>query len=730
MSLLWRTLLLFLMFTCFTLPNFAQSVDSVRRIEQVEIEASVEATGFSTILNPSNRYISTTSNSIESLLKVLPGVQSANELSSQYSVRGGSFDENLVYINGIELYRPLLIRNAQQEGLSIINPYLTERIEFSTGGFGAEFGDKISSVLNIHYKKPKKNGGMVEVSFLGGQIGADLCSADGKYSSSTGIRYRNNKYLLNTLQERGTYNPNFIDLQNNVNLQISPHLQLNLVTMVSSNNYYFEPQTRQTSFGTLNRPIEFLVYFEGAERDNYAQWLQGAGLLWKTDQKWDIKFTAVAQGIYEIEKYDILSQYFISEFNDLDSKRDETKNNFAVGSNYDYARNRLTTHVYSFDISAVWQHHKQGSLKIGAKTQLHTVRDNNQSYRYLDSAGYFIPAPSSSLALEYHSQGSHNLLSQSYSLFVEERYLHRFTAVSVRLNAGIRLTHTVNNGEWLLSPRVSLLFYPKNTPALQYYISGGLYQQPPFYKELRYANGDINPRLKSQKSTHSIFGISYSLPSATIPLRISAEGYYKYLWDMVPYTQENVKLNYAAENLTKGHLYGIDLKFNAALAKNSGDSWLGISLMQGRQKMMNNEPSVYFPMATDQLFSVSAYIADEISYFPRFQFHTLLSYGTGLPSFPPHRQQYTNHFRAKAYKRVDVGLSYVFFDHRHHSPRIKYFKSLKLSLDILNLFDFNNIASYSWVRALAQVPGQSVEFVAVPNYLTGRRFNINLICTF
>ncbi len=706
-----------------------QAQDSITNIGAAEVSTSRTQTGFSNFSNSVTQRFSTTLSGIESLLKVLPGVQSGNEFSSQYSVRGGSFDENLVYINGIELYRPLLIRNAQQEGLSIVNAQLTERIEFSTGGFGVEFGDKLSSVLNIHYKEPQKNTAIVEVNFLGAQIAADFCSADRKFSSTTGVRYRNNNYLLNTLQERGSYSPNYIDLQNNINLQLTPYLKLNLVTILSFNNYYFQPTDRETSFGTVNRPITFRVYFEGDEKDNYTQWLQGVRLLWKPLSDWSIESTVAVQGIYEKERYDILSQYFFKDADGMTTKPGITETNYAVGGLYDYARNQLNTHIYSADVNAIWQHHKYGSLKIGAKVQVHTVQDQNQSYRYLDSAGFFIPPPSpTELTVDYYRSGQHQFLSQSYTLFAEERYYHQFSNLSIRFNGGLRFTYTPNNNEFLISPRLSLLFFPHQYKQLQYYISGGMYQQPPFYKELRYDNGNINQRLRSQKSTHAIVGVSYSLNNVHIPLRLSAEGYYKYLWDLVPYSQENVRLTYAAENITKGYIYGIDMKLNALLVE-SGESWISLSLMQARQKMTDNT-SGYFPMTNDQLLSASAYIADEIPYFSRLQFQMLLSYGTGLPTHVSYESGYDKTFRSPGYKRIDIGLSYIFFDASRPVKWIKYIESLKISVDVLNLFKFDNVASYTWLRTLSQIDIQGSQYAAVPNYLTGRRINFNITCKF
>lgn len=652
---------------------------------------------------------SASGNAVEEMVQTQAGVSTHSELSSQYNVRGGTFDENSVYINNIEVYRPFLVRSGQQEGLSIINPDMVQSVGFSTGGFEAKYGDKMSSALDITYKRPKRTEASLTASLLGAS--AYLGIASKKFTWTNGVRYKTNRYLLGSLQTKGEYKPSFLDYQTYLSWQPSKRWQIDFIGNISDNHYNFQPEDRETNFGTLQNVKKFRVYFDGQEKDLFRTYFGSLSITRHLSPRTDVSLLASAFSTREQERYDIQGQYWLTQT--------ETSENLGVGTYMQHSRDYLNANVKSLKLML---QHRMGKHKIegGVTYKVEQVKENSAEYEYRDSAGYNVPHTGRDLRMIYALRAKNELNAKRTEAYLQDTWNFQ-TRDSVptlfTLNYGVRFAHWSFNGESIVSPRASLTITPGWNRNLSFRIAGGLYYQAPFYKELRdtsVVNGityaTLNERIRSQRSIHALASMSYRFEMMGRPFKFTAEAYYKALSRLVPYSVDNVKVTYYGDQQATGHATGLDLKLFGEFVPGT-DSWLTLSVMNTRMRL--NGKSI--PLPTDQRYALNLYFTD---YFPgttRWRMSLKLAYADGLPFAAPHQELENNSFRAPAYKRADIGMSYrlIGSDNRRNSV----FKNVWLGLDCLNLFGINNVNSYYWVT---DISGQQY---AVPNFLTGRQIN-------
>ena len=648
---------------------------------------------------------STTGNAVEELIQQQAGVSSHNELSSQYNVRGGSFDENSVYINQVEVYRPLLISSGQQEGLSVINPNMVEKIGFSTGGFESKYGDKMSSVLDITYRRIKGFEANATASLLGasGFVGY----GNSKFSMSHGVRYKTNRYLLGSLETTGEYNPKFIDYQTYINYTPNKRWNIDFIGNVSDNHYNFEPKNRETSFGTLADVKSFKVYFDGQEKDRFSTLFGALGITRNIKDSTSIKFLTSAFHTKESERYDIAGQYWLDDT--------QTQESLGIGTYMEHARNYLTADVISFKLIGRHQT-KRHDIEAGISFKTEHIKEQSREYEMRDSSGYSVPHSADRLDLIYTLSAKNDIRSSRIEAYLQDTYRWSKGNNYFTLNYGIRMANWSYNKETTISPRASLAIVPAFNNDVTIRLAAGLYYQAPFYKEMRdtiTANGVttavLNDKIKSQQSIHFIAAADYRFKMLNRPFKFSAEAYYKALNNLIPYNVQNMKITYYGENLTKGYATGIDLKLYGEFVPGT-DSWLTFSLMSTRQKF-NGE---WIPLPTDQRWAVNLHFTD---YFPgtdRWKMTLKLAFADGLPFGAPHRGLEQQQYRAPAYKRADIGMSYCAL------RNAKGIKGLWLGLDCLNLFGISNVNSYYWVTDVTNTQW------AVPNFLTGRQINAKI----
>lgn len=664
--------------------------------------------------------------SIESLVVTFAGVSSNNELSSQYSVRGGSYDENIVYVNGIEVFRPLLIRSGQQEGLSFINPDLTESVNFAAGGFEASYGDKMSSVLDITYKKPKMLEGSASVSLLGAN--AYVGSSVGKFTQVTGIRYKTGRSLLKTMDTDAEYDPNFVDVQTYMTYKLAPKWEINFLGNLANNSYKFTPYSRETSFGTTESVTNFKVYFDGKERDNFQTLFGALTLKHNPNDKTELGLQASAFKSKEEESYDIGGEYWLNEGGS--SSDDGGLAGRSIGIYHEHARNRLNSNVMNvghYGISRL----KNNTLKWGATLQFEKISDKISEWEKRDSAGYSLPQTGTSVELISNLFSNNKIQSARASAYMQDAFKFRTKQGMFTLVGGIRGSYWSYNKEFIFSPRASLGFIPNFDQNLTFRLATGLYYQSPFYKELRTTIKDVNGNdnvalndsLKSQRSIHFILGGDYTFRASGRNFKLSTELYYKKLDNLIPYTVDNVKIRYYGDNCAKGYAMGMDVKFFGEFVPGT-DSWISFSLMKAEQSIRGSE---YVPMPNSQGYNVSLFFQD---YFPGYKRVKLNLKGVlsgGLPLTPPRQGYEDGYFRTSSYKRVDIGLSYQLAGGTDAIMDRGFFRHLKniwFGLDVFNIFDIKNINSYYWITR-----ADNTQF-AVPNYLTGRQINARLIVDF
>lgn len=655
---------------------------------------------------------STTGNAVEELIQGQAGVSTHNELSSQYNVRGGSFDENSVYINNIEIYRPLLVRSGQQEGLSIINPDMVEKIGFSTGGFEAKYGDKMSSALDITYRFPKKLEASATASLLGAS--AYVGYGNKKFSISNGIRYKTTQYLLGTMDTKGEYRPNFIDYQAFLNYTPNDRWRISFLGNISDNHYNFYPEDRETSFGTMEDVKSFRVYFDGQEKDVFRTYFGSLDITRNFGKNTSLSLIASAFHTKEQETYDIQGQYWLTQT--------ETSENLGVGTYFQHARNYMKANVQSVKLLLKTKT-KKHTIETALTFKSERIKENSVEYEMRDSSGYSIPHTGESLHMIYSMRARNTLKANRIEAYAQDTY--RFTSPGEHtlftLNYGVRLSHWSFNGETTVSPRLSLGVIPAFNHNVTMRFATGLYYQAPFYKEIRdttaidgvtYAT--LNKKTKSQRSIHFIAGMDYRFKMSNRPYKFTAEAYYKALSDLVPYSVNNVKVVYYGNNECSGHAAGLDMKLYGEFVPGY-DSWISLSLMDTNMKLNGKN----IPLPTDQRYAVSLYFTD---YFPgteRWRMFLKLAYADGLPFSAPHQELESNVFRAPAYKRADIGLNYRLVNNENRQNG-RFFKNVWLGLECLNLFGINNVNSYYWITDVTN------QQYAVPNYLTGRQINFRV----
>ncbi len=659
---------------------------------------------------------SASGNSIEDLIKSQAGVSSHNELSSQYNVRGGNFDENSVYVNGIEIYRPLLIRAGQQEGLSFINPDMVGAIAFSTGGFEAKYGDKMSSVLDITYRKPRKFESTVSASMLGASAYAGW--GNSRISISNSLRYKSNQYLLGTLDTKGEYAPEFIDYQAYVDWKITDKLNLSLIGNVSRNEYKFTPSDRTTSFGTLEDVKQFKVYFGGWENDLFRTMFGAASLSYTPNEYHQLTLQTSAFHTQEEETYDILGEYWLDEIN--------TEQTMGVGSYMEHARNRLEADVQTVSLSGK---HFLGAhdLRWGIEWKGEKFNDNQREWELRDSLGYNVPTTPEGLRPVYNLLSRTSCSSNHISVYIQDTYKFSSSLGVVSVNAGVRTSYWDWNNEVIISPRASIGLIPEFNKDLTFRFAAGIYYQTPFYKEMRdtttvegITTVMLNKDIKSQRSIHFVLGCDYSFRLFDRPFKFTAEAYYKKLDNLIPYNIDNVRIVYYGENCSKGYATGLDMKLFGEFVPGT-DSWFTLSLMDTKEKIRDGE---WIPRPTDQSFSASLCFTDFFPGTDRWKMSLQGTYADGLPFGPPHTGREKHIFNAPAYRRVDIGMSYRLLNNEENTYRTgirRYLRNVWLGIDAFNLLDINNVNSYYWVRDINN------NNYAVPNYLTGRQINFRIL---
>ena len=681
------------------------------------------------------------SGNLEAILGTMPGVSSRSELSSQYSVRGGNFDENLVYVNQIEIHRPFLIRSGQQEGLSFINPDMVSSIKFSAGGFEALYGDKMSSVLDITYRRPVRFGGSASISLLGGSLQLEGVSKNRRLTHISGFRYKTTQYLLSSLETQGEYNPNFYDFQTLLTYKLAPRWEISFLGNIALNRYQFMPETRNTDFGTFQNPLNLRIYYEGQEQDRFDSYTGALTLQFAPNDNLSLKFIGSSYYSMEQEHYDILGEYLINELdNRLDSDTyGDSILNIGIGGQLNHARNDLNAFVYSGAHMGTLIR-DNNTLRWGIKWQQERIRDKISEWEMIDSVGYSVPYTGQDITLFNSYKWNHRLFSNRITSFVQHTNTFEHQDIQFFLSAGLRASYWDLNKQFLLSPRVTFSVKPNWERDLIFRFATGFYFQPPFYKELRYPDGTLNPDLKAQKSIHFVLGGDYVFTAWGREFKFTTEIYYKHLDQLVPYKLDNVRIEYAGENLARGYAVGLDMKIHGEFVPGAA-SWASLSLMKTEENIDGDfyrtplgnlvEPG-YYPRPTDQRVMVGIFFRDYLPSLPDYKVLLNLIYGSGLPFSPPNIPRYDLHFRMPSYKRVDIGFAKVLKKEASNlkdGNPFRHFRSIWISAEVFNLLGVRNVISYTWIKTVSNqdnVPGA----FAVPNYLTGRRFNVKLTARF
>ena len=694
--------------------DFQKQTSTVQKIDMDDYRLAADASG----------------GSVESLISTMAGVASGNEMSSQYNVRGGSYDENLVYINGTEIYRPQLVTSGQQEGLSVINPAMVGAIGFSAGGFSPKYGDKMSSVLDITYREPEALEGSVSASLMGASVA--IGSSSRRFTQLHGVRYKSNSSLLSSTDDKGEYDPRFFDYQTNMTLRLSEKFKINFLGNISINNYKFVPASRTTNFGTSTDAKQFKVYFDGQEKDRFETWFGALNLTWSPSKAASYGLTASGFLTNEFVSYDISGEYWLDQ---AGTSGDATGGGaiggeLGVGRYMEHARNRLKAQVMTVGLrgaNGLGGHNIEYGINLNAEK----IRDRSREWELRDSAGYSLPFDPDALKLIYNLDSHHDISSTRIGAYVMDTWRINTSGGYLNLSGGLRLSYWSFNKEFLASPRISAAFVPDAAPRWSFRLATGLYYQQPFFKEYRMTVADgqgnniiaINDKIKSQRSFQIIGGADFTFRSWNRPFKLTAEAYYKALSNLIPYEVDNLKLTYAGRNLTSGFATGIDFKLFGQFVPGS-DSWISFSLMKS-QETLNG---VKVPRPSDRRYALALYFTDYFPKFPRLKFSLRGILNDGLPTTAPRRTRDEGYFRAPAYKRVDIGLSYGLLtpeDHeKHPTGLLSHLKSVWLGVDVFNLLDISNVSSYYWVTDVNNIQ------YAVPNYLTRRQINVRLSVDF
>jgi hypothetical protein len=705
-----------------------------RTLQQVEVKGTRITNHHSQRIDPIHvrALPSAAGPGIEGLVRSQMGVSSSNELSSQYRVRGGNFDENLVYVNGQEVYRPFLMHSGQQEGLSFVNPDLVEEVEFSAGGFSASYGDKMSSVLDITYKKPTQTAGSLSAGMLGANGHLEGAAFNQKLTWITGARYKTNRYLLGSLDEKGDYRPNFTDVQAYLTYQLSPRISFELLGYYSLNSYEFAPEDRETTFGTIKEIKKLNVYFEGKEADRFQTGYTSFSSNFKITDKQRYKLTFTAFRTFEEESYDIAGAYWLQEVENPFSEN--TDNDVAppdVGEYLQHARNDLLGIVNAVDLEGRHQS-SMGQTSWGLQYRHEAFKDNISEWEMIDSSGYSIPYSGERIELASLKKANNDLSNHRLSGYIKNQFSYYLPKGQLLVDAGIRASHFSYNNEGTISPRILISYLPGGEKNYRIRLSGGYYFQPPFFKEMRRPDGTLNQAIKAQNSIHVVGGYDLYFQKMDRPFKFTTEVYYKAMDQLIPYQVDNVRIVYSGENEARGYAAGIDFKINGELVPGE-ESWVTLSLMKTEENLSGDqwinpekagEPG-YIPRPSDQRVNFSMFFQDHLPKHPDFKAHLSFFYGSGLPFGPPRSERYLATNRMPAYRRVDIGFSYDLLRSSSSQKRnILDLKNLWLGLEIFNLPNISNTISYYWVSDIFN------RQYAVPNYLTSRRINLKLTAKF
>lgn len=682
---------------------------------------------------------------IENIIKTLPGVNSNNELSTQYAVRGGNYDENLVYVNEIEVYRPFLIRSGQQEGLSFTNTDLVQNVDFSAGGFQAKYGDKLSSVLDITYRKPTHFGAAAEASLLGGSLAVDLVSKDQKWTAITGVRYRDNSLLVNSQETKTNFRPTFADVQSNVIYNASTKWEWSFLGNISQNKYNYEPLTRQTNFGTISEPIALQVYYEGQEKDKYETYFGAIKSTFKATESFSLKLIASAYHTIEQEYFDIYAGYFLGEVDSnigSDTFGDVTFSR-AIGTQLNHARNNLDALIVNAELKG-FHDLKAGESQVewGFKYSREDIRDRVVEWEVIDSAGFSINPPISGLPgndqpynphvgplVPYKNVRATNWVTiDRFSGYAQWSKKGKLGGSDIWMNAGVRAHSWLVSGgdkegknQITVSPRAQLALKPNWEKDMVFRISGGLYHQPPSYRELRDADGRVQPGVKAQQSVHIVLSNDYSFKMWDRPFKMISEAYYKSLTDVNPYTLDNVRIRYAANNNAIAYAQGLDLRLNGEFVPGT-ESWISFGYLKTEENIENKG---FIARPTDQRLKFGILFQDYMPTIPSVKVYLNLVYNTGLPGgSPSYADPYLYQLRLRDYRRADIGFSYVLTENNKDRPDthwLKKFKEMAVGLEIFNLFNNQNAITNTWVRDV-----YTKNQYGIPNYMTTRVFNVKL----
>jgi hypothetical protein len=725
---------------------------TVANIDQVVIEDRDTRSKTLTRIDPKTiNVLPSAAGGVEAILKTLPGVSSNNELSNQYNVRGGNFDENLVYVNDIEIYRPLLIRSGQQEGLSFINPDMVSSILFSAGGFEARYGDKSASVLDIRYRKPTENTGNFSMSLLGGSLHAEGVTEGYRLTYQIGVRQKSNQYLLGAMETRGDYFPSFTDVQTFVTYDVTDKFELNFLGNISRNRFRMIPSTRQTDFGHVNEALRLTVYFDGQEIDDFNTAMGAFSGIWRPSPNLTLKLISSAFNTRETERFDIQGQYWLDEL-ERDMGKDEFGEvafNRGIGTYLNHTRNSLTANVLNLEHRGNLVQDNY-NLQWGARAQSETINDQLSEWNMIDSAFYSIPrVPENNIYLQDVLRTTINLSSMRYHGFLQNSWFFG-DETNYTFTAGVRSNYWTMNNQVLVSPRASFSIQPAWERDVLFRFAAGSYAQPPFYREMRALDGSINTNLKAQNSWHFIAAGDYNFTAWDRPFKFISELYYKHYTNLVPYQVDNVRLRYHAHNNARGYSTGVDFKVNGEFVPGI-ESWLSLSVMQTMEDILDDyfyqyldasgnevqpinrfngsvtdslriEPG-WIPRPTDQRMFFGMFFQDYLPRLPDFKMHLNFLFGTRLPFGAPNHQRYQQTLRMPPYRRVDIGFSYQIIDENKRPKELsplRHLKTLWVSAEVLNLLDVNNVISYMWIK------DDSNRFYAVPNYLTPRLLNVRI----
>jgi hypothetical protein len=740
-------------------PNARKQIEAVleekiNEIAGVTIEDRAQERTTLTRIDPKTIRVQVNPNgSLESILKTLPGVVSNNELSSTYSVRGGSFDENLVYVNDIEVYRPFLVRSGQQEGLSFAYSNMVSSIQFSAGGFDAKYGDKMSSVLDIKYRKATAFGGSASAGILGGNLHFEGCSRNHRFTYQFGARHKQNSYLLKTLETKGDYKPKFSDVQTYLTYDVNENFELAFLGNYAQNNYAFTPTNRTTDFGTLQQFLRFTVYYDGNEKNKYTTTTGAFTATYKPNTRTKLKFITSNFTTIEQENDNTQGQYYIDEVETTpgSSNLGDVKFNRGVGTFLNHTRNELNARVSYAEHKGTYQAATMQHL-WGARIQNENIVDRISEWQYNDSSGYSIPN-SANLQLPYVLKSNLALQSTRVSGYYQNNYNASDSAV-FGVSGGVRFSYWDVNKQFLISPRVTLSILPKWNKKYAFRLSTGVYNQPPFYREMRDFKGQLNTSLKAQQSIHFVGAMSRSFTMWQRSFKFTTEAYYKILNNLVPYEVDNVRLRYFATNNSKGYAYGADAKLNGEFVKNA-ESWFSLSYLKTAENLTNDSYYNYYNKGgekiitgytfddvkadslqqtpgfirrpTDQRVTLGIFFQDYIPRFPWVRMNLNLIYGSGLPYGPPTHKKYQQVLSMRPYRRVDIGTAFIIKDeNKTYTTKnaLRHIKGLWINLDVFNVLGLNNEVSITWIKDISN------QLYPVPNNLSARLLNFKVSILF